>query len=497
VQLKTYTPSPAEKKKDTLLEISRLSNDLFHFLLTKHKLGARALEYLKSRKISKQSIADFELGYSPRQQNFLFKFLIKKGFTPPDIISSGLALSTSSGPIDRFRGRILFPIFDVQGRCVGFSARALGNDEPKYLNSPETPLFNKSKALYGINLAKSAIKKEKGAVLVEGNLDVISSHQVGVTNTVAPLGTALTVQQVESLKRLTDRIFFAFDTDLAGDAAAKRGIEIAENLGMNMRVVEFEGSKDPDEVIKKSPTIWKKSINEAVPVYEHFISSAIKRHGTDTAEGKRRVAIEILPILARLSDEILRSHYLQSLSLKLAVEENDLREAMKKYLSDGEESKIPSEILEKPLTVKVADIVEKYLLALIIQSGSLPKKSDRNLFSEGQYQEIFNLIKDFKKDERGWKVKIFSKKLPEALLPLFDSLLLLEIDESILEGSEKLEKEIGYCTNRLKEMNLRKEMKELSLAIKQAEAIGDDDKIRALAEKFRDMSGKLSNLEVK
>jgi DNA primase len=497
VELKQYAPSPAEKRKETLLEISKLSCNLFHYVLAKHQLGKTALNYLRGRTITNKSIKDFQLGFAPRQRNFLFKFLVKKGFSPQDIIATGLALSTSDGPVDRFKGRVMFPICDIGGRVIAFSGRALGDNEPKYLNSPETPIFDKSKALYGINLAKSGIRKEKDAVLVEGNLDVISSHQVGVENTVAPLGTALTVQQVENLKKLTDSILFAFDTDLAGDAAAKRGIEIAESLGMNMKVVQLAENKDPDELIKKSPTMWKKAIKGAIPVYDYFISSAIKRFGASSAEGKRRVAGEILPILAKFTDEILRAHYLQELSLKLGVEEEDLRSSLEKYSSEDERTHDIKEVLDRPLTPKVSNIVEKYLLALIIQSNQLSSSVEKGLFSEDSFQEILKFIKDYRKEEKRWKIEAFAKKLPEALLPTFDELLFFNIDKEVLEFPEKVEKEMNYCAERLKELALRKNLKELSLEIKQAEAVGNNDKIRLLTERFRDMSKTLTSVEVK
>ncbi len=502
VQLKEYKPTQAEEKKETLLKISQLSADLFHYLLTKHKLGDKASLYLKGRDIAKKAIEDFRLGVAPPQRNFLLQFLAKKGFSTHDIVTSGLVISTSNGLIDRFHGRLMFPIFDVQGRVIAFSGRALGDPpaggEPKYLNSPETPLFIKSKALYGINLAKTDIKKEKEAILVEGNLDVISSYQVGVTNVVAPLGTAITAEQVDILKRFSENLLFAFDSDLAGDSAAKRGIELAENAGLNIKVVQMLSGKDPDEVIKKNPLLWKKAIKEAVPIYDYFIDSAVKRYGLDSPEGKRKIATETLPQIARLDDEILRSHYLQVLGLKLRVEEEDLRKASNKYLnkpqSEGGQPN-PKEILEKPLTIKVADIVEKYLLSLLIQSGFSDYKIESKIFGDSKYREIFGFLKDSKGKKSDSRLKNLAKSLPEALLPFFDELLLLEIDDETLSDSMKLKKEIDYCATRLKELNLRTKLKEISLSIKQAEASKNQEKLNSLSEEFRDLSKSLINLE--
>ena len=495
VQLKQHQPSPVEQKKETLLKISEVVTEVYHYLLTKHPSGERARTYLSKRGINSASIKDFKLGFAGGQRNFLFQFLAKKGFVPQDVNLAGLTVATSDGVVDRFRDRIMFPIFDVQGRVVAFSGRALGDTEPKYLNSPETPLFHKSKVLYGINLAKIEIKKEKEAVLVEGNIDVISSHQVGVTNTVAPLGTAITSEQIEILKRFTEDLLFAFDTDLAGDAAAKRGIEIAENAGLNIRVVQLAENKDPDELIQKDPEAWKKSIKEAVPIYDYFIDSAIKKYGTTNAESKRKVASEILPQMASLDDEILRGHYLQLLGAKLGIEEQILRAALKKYSPDQKETPSLKEILEKPLGEKGMELLEKYLLAIIVQSGQLPETTEEKIFGRPQNHEILKILSSFKKKEGRLKIKALAKAVPEALLPTFDELLLLEIDEEILADNEKATKEINNCVHRLKELNLRVKLKELSLAIKQSESTGKTDQVASLSREFRDLSKILTILE--
>jgi len=495
VKLKEYQPSPAEQKKETLLKISETACEVYHYLLTKHPSGERARAYLKKRGVSPNSIKDFKLGFAGGQRNFLFRFLAKKEFSAPDVGLAGLTSATSEGVVDRFRNRIIFPICDAQGRVIAFSGRALGADEPKYLNSPETPLFHKSRALYGINLAKMAIKKEKGAVLVEGNLDVISSHQAGVTNTVAPLGTAVTADQIEILKRFAENLLFAFDTDLAGDAAAKRGIELAENSGLNVRVVPLAESKDPDELIQKDPAAWKKAIKEAVPIYDYFIESAIRKYGVAGAESKRKVAGEVLPQIASLGDEILRAYYLQVLGAKLGIEETILRAALKKYSTGQKEPLSMKEILERPLGEKGVSLLEKYLLALFVQSGQLPETPEEKIFSQPQNREIFKILGSFKKKEGRLKIKTLAKAVPAALLPTFDELLLLEIDEEILADREKATKEINNCVRRLKGLNLRLKLKELSLAIKQSESTGETDQVASLSRQFRDLSKILTSLE--
>src|SRR3989344_9337574 len=444
VRLKEFKPTRAEQQKETLFKAHELASRFYHHLLTKHPAGKKALDYLKARGVKQKSIDDFQLRFAPEKESPLVDYLKKKEFSIQDITISGLGTVSTGKPRDWFRGRIMFPISDTSGRCVAFSGRALGNTEPKYLNSPETPVFSKSKALYGINLAKANIQKEKTAVLVEGNLDVISSFQVGVKNVVAPLGTSLTETQIEILKRWTENLLFAFDTDLAGDAAAKRAIEIAENSDMNIRVVQLPEGKDPDEIIRKNPLLWKKALKDAVPVYDHFIAAAVNKNGVKSSEAKRKVVGEVLPQLAWLEDEILKAHYLQVLAAKLAVEETPLREMLKKYSQGRPEALGAKELFEKPLSEKGVSLIEKYLIALIIYSGQFPPSANENIFSSLQYREIFKLAKAFFEAEGRFKIKTFVKKIPQALLSVFDDLLLLEISEDILESEEKTNQEINY-----------------------------------------------------
>ncbi len=495
VQLKEYRPSAAEQRKEELLKATEKASKLYHHLLIKHPTGKKALEYLKARGIKQKAIVDFQLGYAPARSNILLEVWKKKGLSIQNAVTAGLLMFFGDRPKDRFFGRIMFPIFDAQGRAIAFSGRSLGEIEPKYLNSPETPIFSKSKALYGINLAKQDVKREKTAVLVEGNLDVISSFQVGTTNVVAPLGTALTVSQVETLSRWAETIIFAFDTDLAGDAAAKRGIEIAENAGLNVRVAQLTEGKDPDEVIRKKPLAWKKAVKEAVPIYDHYIDSAVRKFGVRSAEAKKKVAGEILPELAGISNEILKAHYLQVLSVKLAMPEEVLRAALKKLQVGENPVDSIKEILEKPLSVSGVPLVEKYLLALVLQSGQLSKTLEEKIFGEPRYKELFKVIRDFCETEKRLKVKNLAKKIPEALLTVFDEILLTEINEEILEDSEKATKEMNYCVVRLKELSLRTKLKDLSLEIKQAESTGNQPKAHTLSKQFRNLSKALVGLE--
>ena len=234
-----------------------------------------------------------------------------------------------------------------------------------------------------------------------------------------------------------------------------------------------------------------------MPIYDFFIDSAISKYGTSGAEAKKKVAAATLTDIAKINDEISKAHYLQTLSSKLGVEEAVLRTAMNKYQSKEPTTVDIKEVLEKPLSEKGKILIEKYLLALILQGGQFPQEAEDKILDEAQLRELFAKIKQFINSEGRLKVKVLIKTIPTALLPTFDELLLLDINEEILEDEEKLQREINYCTSRLKELNLRTKLKDLSLAIKQAESIGNQSKVISLSEQFRDLSKVLNSLEMK
>jgi DNA primase len=266
---------------------------------------------------------------------------------------------------------------------------------------------------------------------------------------------------------------------------------------MNIQVVQLQQGKDPDEIIRKNPLEWKKAIKGSVPIYDFFIDSAVNKFGSGAAEAKKRVAAAVLPEIAKISDEIVKAHYFQALSSKLGVEEVVLRIAARKYESRQPETVDIKEILDKPLSEKGKVLVEKYLLALIIQSAQFPKDVDEKLIDEPRIKEIFTKIKQFVEKEGRLKVKSFLKTIPTALLPVFDGLVLHEINEDLLGDEEGTLKEMKYCVSRLKELNLRTKLKELALAIRQAESAGNQSRVGSLSEQFRDLSKALNSLEVR
>lgn len=495
VELKEYKPSGVEKRRERIFSINQTATELYNYLLTKHKVGRAALDYLHSRKINDTSIKKFQLGFAPEKGDIAVSFLLKKGFPSEDISLAGHSFSTEKSRLfDRFRGRVIFPIKDTQGRVSAFSGRALGSREPKYLNSPDTAVFSKSRSLYGIDLAKTEINKQKTAILVEGNFDVVSSHQVGVNNVVAPLGTALTEKQIDMLRRFSDDLIIGFDTDYAGNQAARRGIELAEEAGFSVKVIELEEGKDPDELIRKNPNAWKEKVKEAVSIYDFIVDTSLKKWDSNTADGKKKISKEVLPVIAKLPDEIARDHYVQKIAALLKVSESAVRSDLKKYVFTSQKSGVEEEV---PLPSKDSklNILESYLLALILQTGTLPKEITENLFSQKETSLLFGVIKKYVEKKGRIKLKELSAEIPENLLQLYDDLVLYRINEKVLDYHDDAEREFSSCIARIKELNLRTKLRKLGLEIKQAEAVSKEKRIKILTEQFRDLSLELSHLK--
>jgi len=294
-----------------------------------------ARRYLAERGFSEETLDQFAIGFAPDSWDALVKRLAARGFSSEDTIAAGLASAGSRGrPVDRFRRRIIVPIRDAAGKAVGLGGRIMPDGEgPKYLNSPATSLFDKSKTLYGIDRARTAIRREKLAVIVEGYTDVMAAHQAGFTNVVASLGTALTSGQVELATRYADSIALAYDVDLAGEAATQRGL--LEELGPSqsvtrVRVVRIPAGKDPDELIRTDPDGWRKAVTEAKPVVEYFMDRVAADVDISTVGGRREMASRALAILQRVGDPVEQDLYLQQLSKTVQVDERVLRDALRR-----------------------------------------------------------------------------------------------------------------------------------------------------------------------
>jgi DNA primase len=330
VDLDKYRSSTGEASKIDRNRLFKILDSSVNFYQKQLIANQKPLDYIaKDRKFSKQTILDFRLGYSPDSPRALSDHLLQKGYRENEITLVGLASKKSGGQLfDMFRGRVMVPLCDQSGQAVGFTARLLEDrdNSPKYINTPSTPLYDKSRQLYGLHLAKESIRKSGYSIIAEGNLDVISSHQAGVKNVVASAGTALTEQQLKILSRFSDDVRLSFDQDRAGLEAAERSIPLASKTSINLKIITLPGGKDPDELIQKNPELWQKAIDDAQYALDWLIERYRKNLDLSTAEGKKKFSDIILNIISGLADPVEQDHYIKLCSVISGIEEGALRQ---------------------------------------------------------------------------------------------------------------------------------------------------------------------------
>ncbi len=335
VRLPEYNPK-RENLKTRLMNINENAKQWFESQMYNTESGKKAYSYLvDERGLKKEIIQSWALGYALDSWDALNKYLLDKGYIEKEIMQSGIVVVKEGGRgyYDRFRHRVMFPIEDYHGNLVGFTGRALREDDSaKYINSPQSLIYNKSEVIFGLYKAKQAIKQKDFVVIVEGNMDVIASHQAGVENVVAVSGTALTQQQVSLLKRLSNNFVFCFDSDEAGSRAQRRSIEMAwqNEINVKVAVINSELAKDPDELIKKDVAQWQNIIEQAIWAMDYFFDLYLEKYNPNDIASKKEVAKELLNLIIKLKNSIERDSYIKKLSEKIDVSESALREAINK-----------------------------------------------------------------------------------------------------------------------------------------------------------------------
>jgi len=489
--------------KERLLEANLKAQEFFHYILTKHHLGKNALKYLKDRGVKNETIEEFGIGYAPNSWDSLTKFLLKREFSAGEIVDSGLGV-TSKVPYDRFRGRITFPLIDTKGQIIGFSGRVLYLQEPKYINSPQTLLFDKSRYLFGFNVAKAEVRAKNEAILVEGEMDVILSHQVGIKNAVASKGTALTEGQIDLLKKYTETISLCFDTDLAGDVASRRGIELADKAGLNIKVISIAGGKDPAEVALKNPKAWQEAIKAATPIYDYYLTSVSKRYDSKKPADLKKISQELIPIWAKISDDLVREHYIQKLAAMLRTEESVLRATIDKQRV-GRQVAFTKILTEPPSDQAInpntrRQLLEEYLMALLLH---IPKDCTyvpgfpETLFTAEKWQQLYVMmvlyLDSISFKGRSFNINEFVKDVPPELAKDIDRLYLSELDIK-LDDKDHWIKELDGVVLELKRILVKASLEKLSYEIKNAQEFGKMEVVEALSRRFRDLSLKLKSL---
>ena len=359
-----------------------------------------ALEYLiNERHFSKQTLLTWQLGYAPNTGFALTDFLTKHGFTTDETKLAGVSTERFSRPSEMFRSRIMIPLHDARGSVIGFTARLLikNEDAPKYINTPQTVTYDKSRHVFGLHLAKETIRKTNYVVVVEGNMDVIASHQAGITNVVASAGTAITQQHLSELKRFTGDVRLCFDTDQAGITATERAIPLAQKVGVNLSIVTID-AKDPDELIQKNPESWQKAIDQAKYAPDWLIEHYKKALDLSSAQGKRAFTDALLATIRRLSDSVEQEHYLK---LVAEVADTSLEAIQVKLKSGGEQATATSR--KKPVAaatqldkeqIEQQRLQDHFLAMTLMQPKvrSLLKDMKPEYFSEGPSRILLEFL---------------------------------------------------------------------------------------------------------
>ena len=368
VQLKTSSKKYEEIKtqREKLLDICKKATIFFSTQLNKSKTGLEAKDYLMKRGLKEETIKEWKIGYAPSTWDSLCNYLIGLGYERKDIIDAGLA---SEKFFDRFRSRIIFPICDFNGQPVGFTGRVFNSDdEAKYLNTPNTLLYDKSQALYGLDKAKVEIRKNDSCVLVEGNVDCIMSHQSGVKNCLAVSGTALTPAHLGIIKRFSNNLILSFDMDLAGNNATKKGIDMALKNGFNVKVISMNSEKDPADIILSSgEDEWKKIIKEAKPINQFYFDLSFKDRDVRSVEDKKKIVSELLPIFKKIDNTIEQTYWIQKLAEKLSIREDDIRQEMKKVNLPKQEVEVQKEKAGKSRK----ELLEEAILSMVLIEPSI------------------------------------------------------------------------------------------------------------------------------
>ncbi len=493
------------QKKDRLREILALTAAFYHRLLTKHPKTEHARAYTQERHLTAQTIDAFEIGYAPDSWDVLLKYLAEKKFTSAEMADAGVVVYNQERKsyYDRFRGRLIIPLRDVNGRVVGFTARAIAKDFEggKYINTPQTELYDKSRVVFALDRAKQAIKQAGYAVVVEGNMDAVSSHQAGVATAVAVSGTAFTEAQVALLKRFTQTLIFSFDADAAGMMASRKGMELALRAGMDVKALTLPYGKDPDECIQKDPELWKQAIAQAKPVMDIILSRALSQHDARTPEGKKRISADVLSMLRFFSNPVEVDHYVRQLADELQTSNELIYSVLKGQPQPERTATTPAKVLPKAQADNPRDRAVMDLLALHIPFPDLLIKHpiDEDLLDE-EGLALYKSMKSFYDScitagEIPLFTEAFIHRLSNDLQTYFTRLQLYGDKEfADLTGPEATQV-LGARLSYLKRQSLQERINDVHLRIKHAEQNNDQVSLQSLTQEFSALSQQLSQLE--
>lgn len=492
-----------EKINQKILLINQYCAVFYHHVLTKHPLGKPALDYLFNRGIKLETINLFKIGFSPSQPKHLLSFLKTKGFTVTDVLNTGTFGQKNNYTYDRFRNRLIFPLFDHRDRIVAFSGRVLPNDPNpnmgKYINSPETPVYHKSQMFFGLNLTKNSIRTLDEAIVVEGEFDLISPYQAGYQNIVALKGTAFTQDQLSLLKRYTSNLLLALDSDFAGVSASRKSILLADSLGFNLKALDLKKYKDPDEAVKNDPIFFAKQLKNAVSIWDYIINTALNTYDSSTDVGKKQILEFVFPFLTNIDNAVIKSSYFTKLSNLLNVDQKALQDESLKFTRSLETTQKTNIVIPKtsndnnPLRTEK---LQKLIITLIFSQTNPVQfykkyESYLDIITLPQFTKILSFLKSY--NHKTFSASVFIKNLPAETTSLFQDIFIQsqnEIQDPIWTG-----KKVIKLAADIKLIDLKSQQRQLTLKIARAEQAHQISLVKKLERKYNQVLNQISKLQ--
>ena len=507
MELKPQSPEWQNLKteRQKVYDICDLACRFYEAQLEKSKTGQEAKKYLLSRGLNEESIINWRLGFAPDTWQGLSDFLVGRDYDREEAGKAGLAVKNKEGNFyDRFRGRIMFPVFDVNSQVVGFGGRVFEtpkNDAEgaKYINISNTLIYDKSRILYGLDKAKVDIRKKDSCILVEGYMDCILSHQAGVPNVVAASGTALTPWHLNLLKRYSQNLTLSFDMDTGGNEASKRGIDLARREGFNIKMTIMPEGKDPaDVIVEQSGEAWQEIADKAKPIVEYYFNLAFVGRDSSNISDKKEIARIVLPEIKKLSNKIEQNYWLQELAKKLKAREEDLEQEMGKIkieagsiepASNSQTIQAKSgqpENCQRPRK----ELLEEELLVLILADPKSVTEVSRELVEKfaGMAKEIILKIKSDPEIVQAELEKSFAEPIEIAIF-LGQVFLRSDLEKEDMDGFKE---NFAACLGQIEKMQLKEDLNQLSFEIKNAEREGDLEKSKDLLTQFTNLAKKLN-----
>jgi DNA primase len=496
--------SPSTEEKNDLWQVNQEAAGFWQqHLQTETPESTKTKDYLTKRGIKPETIQQWGLGLSGSGWDELYKYLKGKGFNDDLLVRSGLVSHKDARYFDRFRERLMFPIADIQGKIAGFTARTLakivfGVDEfgGKYINSPQTPIYNKSFLLYGLDQAKQDIKKKDYVIVVEGNMDVIMSHQMGIKNVVAVSGTALTGEQLRLIKRFTNNIILAFDSDAAGSQALyKSGVVSANDFDMNVKALVLAGAKDPADIILQNPDDWKENIKKSVPIVDFYFEEILRRVDLSRADHKKIAIKKLLEIMAPIKNAVERDHYLRQLATRLDISAQVLADQLIK-VQQAAPAPTPTPVSSAAKAQDPGDRLAQGFLAVVAAwpeglSGAIDKVEPEVL--PEPWQDLYKRLIIYYTKNQSTDFQSFIAGLDEIQSRLWSQVVHIAGDQYADLTAKDLEQELQSLIPRLKVRWLKDKMRLVSQAIEAAEATGDRQELDRLTLEFTQISSHLAS----